>query len=157
MVKTSARQESLPRLRTTDVPHAAVLAEAAQEYLDNYGWRTDIVGNQLMLPLGWGTVGIAIAAGRAGELNHRLAVHGLTYPVVNLHGPRHRWVFLATREVLANHPPTAHFVSVLDSQHRIPLPPSHGIDGPVGWIVPPSRCSGGIPSSDPLLAVIRNQ
>ncbi|GAA1027345.1 MULTISPECIES: hypothetical protein [Amycolatopsis] len=141
--------------KATVVDYRKNLIAAAERYLAEYGWRTQIIDNQLMLPLNEELIGVSIPIGRAGEFNHHLAVHGLSYPIVALPTPRERWVFLASCAPSSHHLPTAHFVALLHRQHRIPLPPSQSANGQLRWIAEPHSRPASIPDVGPLLKIAR--
>ncbi|MFE3784792.1 hypothetical protein ACFXPA_42200 [Amycolatopsis sp. NPDC059090] len=139
--------------KATVADYRANLIAAAERYLTEYGWRTQVIDNQLMLPFDGDLIGVSIPAGRAGELNHQLAMHRLSYPVVALPTPRHRWVFLASCTAASHYLPTAHFVALLRYQDRIPLPPSQSGSGQLRWVVEPPDHSAAIPEVGPLLKI----
>jgi hypothetical protein len=126
----------------------------ADDYLSEYGWQVDVIDGQLLLPLGGCLVGVVTSAARGGEISRWLGRHGLVHPVVPTQEPRQRWVFLATRDGVRPLPALPFFVTVWQTGHRIALPPSRTAHGELRWIVPPDRCTAGIPSLDRLLEAL---
>lgn len=143
-------KSTLSSIRTPD----QAIEFAAAGYRERFGWPVEVIGNQVMLGLGHGLIGVSMSPGHAGELNGALLRHGLAYPVLWLPTPRSRWGFLAAHTGPLPHAP--YFAGLL-ANLRVPLPPSSATNGPLSWVVPPEECVGEPPALDCLLAVSHRQ
>lgn len=137
------QEESGLDVRGQQASARSPITSVLTEYVEAFGWSVAAGGEGLRLRCGTTADAVIMPVGLAGEVNHLLKTHGLSAPVLGIHGSVRRWAFLTLPK-----PPNAddrnvrvlalHKVQHFGPGRTLSLPPSlTDQDTDTSWIAPP--------------------